>query len=894
MRACLFFMTPERKRLDEDHSRTANWRRWGTYLPERQWGTVREDYSADGNAWAYLNHDDAPARTYRWGEDGLLGWCDRQCRLCFSFAFWNGKDAMLKERLFGLDNHEGNHGEDVKEVYYYQDATPTNSYVRALYRYPQAAFPYEALRAENGRRQYCDREYEIEETGVFDEGRYWDLSIEYAKGAPGDICIRLTAKNCGPETARLHILPTLWFRNTWAWGRVDEFSKRKPTMKLVGPNQLETLHDTLGHHNYELVTAPGDVKPVWMFTENESNSLRLFGVPNRTPFVKDAFHRHVIHNEKLAINPAHTGTKSAVWLQAELAPGAETRVELRLTRIDMQHGKKQRDPFAQILTARRVECDSFYRDVLGPLEPEEARIAREAYAGLLWTKQFYHYVIPYWLKGDPGQVPPPPSHAHIRNMDWRHFFARDILSIPDKWEYPWFAAWDLAFHMLPMAHLDPDFAKSQLLLLLREWYMHPNGQMAAYEWNFGDVNPPVHAWAVWRVYKITAVDGVRDMDFLERGFQKLLLNFTWWVNRKDPGGRNVFGGGFLGLDNIGVFDRSKPLPGGGDLEQADGTAWMAFYCLTMLSMALELARERPAYEDIASKFLEHFVAISDASNALSDDGLWDEKDGFYYDRWRAGGVTAAMRVRSMVGLLPLIAVEVLDEATIHSLKGFRSRFEWFQINRPDLARHITHDEHGRILLAMPSRARLERVLARLFDPDEFLGSCGIRSLSKAHGADPFVLKTGGEEHVVGYEPGESQSWMFGGNSNWRGPIWFPVNYLLLEALLRYDHFYGNNLKVQFPTGSGKPVRLHEAALKIGQRLVNIFTPDSNGKRPFQGRMADLYEKLGWQDDLLYHEYFHGDTGEGLGAAHQTGWTALVCRLIEKLPQKTKAKPKKSV
>lgn len=879
--------TAEHRRLAEDRTRTANWRRWGTYLSERQWGTVREDYSADGNAWSSFSHQDAIARAYRWGEDGLLGWCDRQSRLNFTFAFWNGHDPILKERLYGLNNQEGNHGEDVKEIYYYLDATPTHSYAKALYRYPQSAFPYDRLREENARRGYGDPEFEIIDTGIFDEHRYWNCEIEYAKGAPGDIAIRLTLTNAGPEAAEIHVLPTLWFRNTWDWGRIDEFSKNKPELNKVDGDSVECVHDTLGRHRFTLIGHEAETVE-WLFTENMTNLQRLYGATNPSPFVKDAFHRRVIEGDTRAVNPELVGTKVAPWLKLKVPAGGTTRVDLRLTNVEAQHGERERVPFEQIFLDRIAEANEFYGSILTGLQADDARISRQSYAGLLWTKQFYHYIVPDWLEGDPSQPPPAPSHATIRNADWPHFFARDILSMPDKWEYPWFAAWDLAFHMLPMARIDPDFAKAQLLVLLREWYLHPNGQIPAYEWNFGDVNPPVHAWAVWRVYKISEARGHRDLDFLERGFQKLLLNFTWWVNRKDPDGRNIFGGGFLGLDNIGVFDRSKPLPGGGELEQADATAWMGFYCLTMLSMAIELAAERPAYEDIASKFFEHFVAISDASNALDGEGLWDEADGFYYDRWRSGGKTAPMRVRSMVGLLPLIAVEVLNEDRIRDLPGFRNRLDWFLNNRPDLAKHITWcarrecEGHGRLmLLAMPSENRLRRVLERLFDEAEFLSPHGIRSLSKAHAENPFVLQADGEKHCVGYEPGESQSWMFGGNSNWRGPVWFPVNYLLIEALERYDHFYGDTLEVEMPAGSGHHVRLREAAREVGQRLTSIFRPNSTGWRPFMGNHCSKRVKLGWQEELLFHEYFHGDNGAGLGASHQTGWTALVSRVLDK-------------
>jgi hypothetical protein len=874
----------EELRLEEDRLRTHNWKRWGPYLAERQWGTVREDYSPDGEAWKHFPFEHSRSRAYRWGEDGLLGWCDRQCRLCFAPALWNGHDPILKERLFGLANHEGNHGEDVKECYHYLRSSPTHSYASALYKYPQAAFPYDQLRAANRARGYGDPEFELADTGVFDGGRTFDLTVEYAKRSPEDTLIRLTATNAGPDAAPLHLLPTFWFRNTWSWDCTHEGCELKPSLTLEPDGTLISRHRTLGTHRITLQAPPGTLRR-WLFAENETNTERLYGQPNTSPHPKDAFHDAVVHGRADAVH-ASRGTKAAPWIVLNLAPGASAEVWIRLAAEDEAAALPGFEGAAELLTLRRDECEAHTALRLpAGCTPEEAEVIRQARAGLLWSKQFYHYVVDAWLRGDPGQPPPPPGHASVRNQDWDHFFARDVLSMPDTWEYPWFAAWDLAFHMVPFAEIDPDFAKNQLLLLLREWYLHPNGQIPAYEWNFADVNPPVHAWAVWRVYKITGARGCRDTRFLERAFLKLLLNFNWWVNRKDPSGRHIFSGGFLGLDNIGVFDRSKPLPGGGHLEQADGTAWMGFYCLTMLSIALELAQTRPAYEDIASKFFEHFVAICDAMNTLGGYGLWDDTDGFYYDILRIDGHhPQPMRIRSMVGLLPLCAVEILQEDHIDCLPGFRTRLDWFLEHNAELARHITRSPHpGRhdLLLSLPSRNKLLRLLPRVFDEAEFLSPHGIRSLSKAHERAPFIFRHDGYEACVAYLPGESDSWLFGGNSNWRGPVWFPVNYLLIEALERYHHFYGDTLQIEFPTGSGDTIPLDQAAARIGDRLASLFLPGPGGRRPCHGADPRYATDPRWRDLLLFHEYFHGDTGKGLGANHQTGWTALVTRLIRR-------------
>ena len=877
----------EANRLAEDERRVTNWKRWGPYLSERQWGTVREDYSADGNVWGYFPHDHARSRVYRWGEDGLLGITDRQCRLCFALALWNGRDPILKERLFGLTGPEGNHGEDVKECYYYLDSTPTHSYLKALYKYPQRAFPYEDLVRENAHRGKGDPEYELVDTGAFDADRYFDVLAEYAKASAEDILIRLTVFNRGPKDAPLHILPTLWFRNTWSWGRQGEgYSPERPAIVRAGLTAVHATHPSFGEYRLDVEPA-GDTPVELLFTENETNLARLYGADNPAPYVKDAFHRRVIDGEAGAVNPAGRGTKAAAWYRLPIPAGSSVTVRLRLRRAEGKLPAPFGAGFDQVFAARIREADEFYLTRFpAHVTAEERNVLRQGYAGHLWRKQFYHYVVRDWLPGDPSQPVPPAGHLAGRNAEWTHLFNRDVISMPDKWEYPWFAAWDLAFHMIPFARIDPHFAKEQLILFLREWYMHPNGQIPAYEFAFSDVNPPVQAWAVWRVYKQTGARGKRDRLFLERAFQKLLLNFTWWVNRKDPEGRNLFAGGFLGLDNIGVFDRSRPLPTGGHLEQADGTAWMAFYCNTMLSMALELASEDPAYEDIASKFFEHFIGIADAINTLGGSGLWSEDDGFYYDQLHIDGLQIPLSVRSLVGVLPLIAVEVLDESTIEQLPGFRRRMQWFLDNRPDLARHISFmlpkaDEGGmHRLLSIPSRPRLERVLRYLLDETEFLSPHGIRSVSRIHAERPYRFEAGGETYSVDYVPGESTTGLFGGNSNWRGPIWFPINYLVVEALERYYHFYGDDLTVECPVGSGRRMNLRQVAQELARRLSTLVLPGPDGRRPCHGDDPRYASDPHWKDLVLFHEYFHGDTGRGFGASHQTGWTALVLRAIE--------------
>jgi hypothetical protein len=876
----------ERTRLRQDAARELNWKRWGPYLSGRQWGTVREDYSAGGTSWDYFPHDHARSRAYRWGEDGLLGLCDRECRLCFGLALWNGRDPILKERLFGLTGEDGNHGEDVKEEYFFLDATPTHSYLRALYKYPQAEFPYERLVEENRRRGRHEPEFELADTGAFADGRYFDVTVEYAKAAPDDVLVRITVSNRGPDPATLHVLPQLWFRNTWSWGRDGEAYPPRPRLAAEGDARIGAGHATLGRFVLDAAPGPGGRAPELLFTGNETDFHRLYGTPNPDPWVKDAFHARVVRGETGAVNPAREGTKAAAWYVLELPARGEAVLKLRLADAASAAGTPFGPAFDETFLTRRHECDEFHAGVIpAQLGEDDRNVARQAYAGLVWNRQFYHYVVSEWLEGDPSQPPPPPGRAEGRNHEWRHLYNRDVISMPDTWEYPWYAAWDLAFHAVAFARIDPEFAKQQLLLFTREWYMHPNGQLPAYEWALDDVNPPVHAWAAWRVYKMSGPRGKRDRLFLERVFQKLLLNFTWWVNRKDEEGDNLFSGGFLGLDNVGIFDRSKPLPGGGRLEQADGTAWMAFYCGTLLSIALELASEDAAYEDVASKFFEHFVAIADSMNHFGGSGLWDEADGFYYDRLRQGGGTTPLKLRSAVGLLPLIAVEVLEQDVVDRLPGFRRRLQWFLDNRADLARHIAYfdrgDGHRHRLLAIPSRERLERVLRVMLDPDEFLSPYGIRSLSRAYAAAPYELALDGQRYRVEYSPEESTTALFGGNSNWRGPVWFPLNFLLLEALERYDYFYGDGLQVECPARSGRFMSLREVASDLALRLTRLFVPGPDGRRPFAGSDRRWTDDPHWRSLVLFHEYFSGETGRGLGASHQTGWTALVTRCLEK-------------
>ncbi|MEW4455648.1 glucosidase [Bremerella sp. JC817] len=883
----------ERLSSEAQREKGANWRRWGPYLAERQWGTVRES-TAESDPWLNFTHEEATWRTYRWGEDGLLGMCDRQCRLCFGLALWNENDPILKERLFGLTGPEGNHGEDVKEAYYYLDSTPTHSYMRALYKYPQAEFPYQHLREENARRSRQEPEYELTDTGIFDEKRYFDVQAEYAKATAEDVLIRITISNRGPEDAPLHFLPTWWFRNTWAWGPTLEKPEKKPSLTLVGPDEVEVKHETLGQYRIYVDAGPDGEQPTWMFTENETNTWRFEDPNSRRPSCKDAFHLSVVEEVDGVVNPTPSGTKAAPHFKCVVPAGQAVQFRLRLAPIDDLPVQPFGASFDDAFDQRIDEANRYAKSRVAPgLSVEEQMILRQADAGLLWTKQFYHYVIPRWLesKNNPkkDQAHPMPGQPSPRNADWGHLYNRNIISMPDKWEYPWYAAWDSAFHLIPFAKIDPFFAKDQAILFLREWYMHPNGQLPAYEWNFSDVNPPVHAWACWRVYQMTAAEGMPDRVFLERVFQKLLLNFTWWVNRKDIRGKHVFSGGFLGLDNIGIFDRSKPLPTGGHLEQADGTAWMAYFCSSMLSIAFELADGNPAYEDMASKFFEHYVSIAEAMNSLDGTGLWDEEDGFYYDHLHLNGRSIPLKIRSIVGLIPLLTVDVLFDRTMEKLPEFRKRMEWFLKFRPELAKFMTYMEHepngsdeGRRLLAIPTKERLLRMLRYLLDEDEFLSAYGIRSLSKYHEQHPFEYELNGEKLCVQYQPAESDSGLFGGNSNWRGPIWFPLNYLIIEALERYHQFYGNTMRVECPARSGKYMNLQEVADEIRKRLSKLFLANAEGDRPSYCRSDVLLSDPNWRDLVLFYEYFDAETGKGLGASHQTGWTALISPILDTL------------
>lgn len=881
--------SPEWRRLKEDASRKKNWKRWGPYLAERQWGTVREDYSAKGEVWDYFTYEQAVSRAYRWGEDGILGITDRQCRLCFALTLWNEKDDILKERLYGLTGPQGNHGEDVKELYYYLDSTPTHSYFKALYKYPQNKFPYQQLIDENRRRSYLDAEYELWDTSLFDDNHYFDVFVEYAKGSPNDILIRIHLINRGPEEAPLHFLPTLWFRNTWIWGCEHEGCTLKPRIEKNNETSLKTDHEKLDRFIFAAEAGPDGESPDWLFTENETNTRRLWGKDNYTPYVKDAFHEYIIQGKKETINPDGVGTKAAAHYRLNIHPGEDITLQFRLFSEDERPKTYFGEEFKKTFQKLKNEADDFYAEIIPDrLSPAEKAVQRQAYAGMLWTKQFYHYSVKDWLQGDPEIATPPQSRWNGRNKNWQsNLFNRDVISMPDKWEYPWYAAWDLAFHMIPFARIDPNFAKEQLDLILREWYMHPNGQIPAYEFNFDDVNPPVHAWACWRIYKMTGPRGKRDVNFLARVFHKLLINFTWWVNLKDPQGNNLFSGGFLGLDNIGVFDRSKTFQMGGHLDQADGTAWMAFYCSTMLAIALELAHHDRTYENVASKFFEHFVAIADAINTLGGNGLWDEEDGFYYDELQIDGNMLPLRVRSMVGLVPLFAVGILDDSIINELPGFKKRMNWFLNHRKDLSRHISYMEHeagdsGHYLLAIPSHQKLERVFRYLLNEDEFLSPYGVRSLSKIHENRPYTLSIGDDTHTVRYIPAESDSGLFGGNSNWRGPIWFPLNYLLIESLEIYHHYYGDSFKVECPVGSDRWLNLCEVSKELSKRLCSLFLPDHQGRRPSHGEVRQYADDPHFKKLILFYEYFHGDNGRGIGASHQTGWTGLVAKLLEDL------------
>jgi hypothetical protein len=874
---------PETRRLDEDAARQKNWKRWGPYLAERAWGTVREDYSADGSAWTYFPHDHARSRAYRWGEDGIAGICDRHQFICFALAFWNGRDPILKERLFGLSGPEGNHGEDVKEYYYYLDSTPTHSYMKCLYKYPQAEYPYAWLVAENGRRGRDAPEFELIDTGIFDTNRYFDVVTEYAKASVDDVLIRVTAHNRGPEAATLHLLPTIWYRNTWSWGLGARRQRLWAADTRPGQRAIDLDSEYYGRRRFH---AEGE--PELLFTENETNFPRLFGVAGESAYVKDAFHERVVHGRMDAVNPDRRGSKAAAIYVLDAPAGGSASVRLRLS-SDLSIAEPFGPEFEETFKLRIAEADQFYA---GFASPEVSRdgwlVQRQAAAGMLWSKQFYHYDVSRWLKGDPSEPTPPSQRWHGRNHDWTNLYNADVISMPDKWEYPWYAAWDLAFHCVTLAIIDPDFAKQQLVLLLREWYMHPNGQLPAYEWAFGDVNPPLHAWAAWRVFKIDQKRrGVGDRAFLERVFLKLLLNFTWWVNRKDASGRNVFEGGFLGLDNIGVFDRSAPLPTGGTIQQSDATSWMGMYCLNMAGIALQLAVDDPAYEDVASKFFEHFAYICRAMNDIGGSGieLWNEQDGFFYDvLLMPDGRQFPLKVRSMVGLIPLFAVETLESELVDRFPGFKKRMQWFLENRPELSDYIeTQTVEGtrvRRLLALVNKTRLRSVLRYLLDENEFLSPYGVRALSRYHRDHPYKLNFAGHEYRVDYEPAESTSGTFGGNSNWRGPVWFPVNYLIIESLQKFHHFLGDGFQVEFPTGSGRMRHLWDVAGEISRRLSRIFLQDGDGRRAVFGGAEKFQTDPHFRDLILFYEYFHGDNGAGLGASHQTGWTGLVAKLIQ--------------
>ncbi len=868
----------EHQRLADSEAGKADWRAWGPYLSERAWGTVREDYSPNGTAWDYFPHDHARSRAYRWNEDGLAGFSNNYQNLCLSIALWNEQDPILKERLFGVTGPEGNHGEDVKEYYFYLDGTPSHSYMKMLYKYPQVAYPYSLLAGENRRRSKGDPEFELIDAlwKDFEANRYFDVFVEYAKAAEEDILCRVTVINRGPDPAPIHVLPHFWYRNIWSWG----YGKARPEITATGQTSARTIDSHLGDR-YWYVQAAGDAGPELLFTENETNGERLYDWPNGTPYVKDSINDAVVDGLTDRVNPDRKGSKAAAHYNTTLAPGESFIVATRFS--DRPHD----DPFVDfdpVFEQRIEEADAFYATVQKPgLRDDERRVQRQAFAGLMWTKQFYHYSVELWLDGDPDMPPPPERRKSGRNSDWGHLYNLDIISMPDKWEYPWFAAWDLAFHCLPIAMIDPDWAKRQLILMLRERYMHPNGQIPAYEWAFGDVNPPVHAWAAWRVYKIDRnLTGKADTAFLERIFHKLLLNFTWWVNRKDADDNNVFQGGFLGLDNIGVFDRSRPLPTGGHIEQADGTAWMGMYCLNMLAISLELARTNPAYQDVASKFFEHFIYIAHAINHL---GLWDEEDGFFYDVLHlSNNQQIPIKLRSFVGLIPLFAVETLEPDLLDLLPDFRARMEWFIEYRPQLVDNIASltdpGYGGRRLLSIVSREQLGRILPRMLDESQFLSDYGLRSLSRQYAAEPYTFSFDGHTANVTYQPAESDSGLFGGNSNWRGPIWFPINYLMIESLQKFHHYCGESFKTELPRYSGNQVNLDVVAADLSRRLNRLFLRDADDHRPCLGHESYFQDDPYWRDYIWFYEYFHGDNGRGVGASHQTGWTALVAKLIQ--------------
>jgi hypothetical protein len=885
----------EEKRLEEARLAEKEWKLWGCYLSERAWGTVREDYSSDGSAWNYFPFEHAASKAFRWNEDGIAGICDKKQRICFAVSLWNGQDKILKERLYGLGGNEGSHGEDVKEYYFYLDNTPTHSYMKFLYKYPQEEFPYEKLREENAKRDKSQPEYELMNTGVFDEDKYFDVFVEYAKANAEDICIKITAFNRGRETAPLHILPTVWFRNRWSW--YEKAEKARMEEVRIDTENLSLVHLSEEKRGDYFFVCEGAER--LLFTENETNFEKIYGGKNNSSFVKDGIDDFVINNKKNAVNPKQTGTKAAAHYVFDIAPQSSETIYLRLSKSEPSASAgglnlpKSSGNFIkeceEIFVARKKEADEFYREIIpNDLSEDAKNVMRQSLAGMLWSKQFYHYVIKSWLEGDGKFSAPPKERLNGRNSEWKHLYNDDIISMPDKWEYPWYAAWDLAFHCISLALVDSEFAKHQLILLLREWYQHPNGQIPAYEWAFSDVNPPVHAWAALRVYQIEAKRrGAADRDFLEKVFHKLLLNFTWWVNRKDAEGNNVFEGGFLGLDNIGVFDRNTKLPDGAILEQSDGTSWMAMFCLNMLAIALELAKDDKVYEDVASKFFEHFVYISDAMNNVGteDTKLWNERDGFYYDVMHLKNHrNIPLRLRSMVGLIPLFAVETIEDKWLDDLPEFKKRTEWFLKNRSDLTDDIAcmqePGRENRRLLAIVTKEQLRSVLRYMLSENEFLSDYGIRALSRYYKNNPYVFEAGEMRHEVEYEPAESRTGMFGGNSNWRGPIWFPVNYLLIEALQKFDFYYGESFKVEFPTGSERMLTLWEVSQELSKRLSNIFLKDAEGNRAVYGNDKKFQIDEHWRDYVLFYEYFHGDKGCGLGASHQTGWTGLIAKLLQ--------------
>lgn len=880
--------TAEHKRLANYRDRTGNWKNWGPYLSERSWGTVREDYSANGDAWNYFPHEQARSRIYRWNEDGLLGISDRDQYFCFALSLWNGQDPFLKERFFGVSGKESPKGEDVKEYYFYLDNTPTHSYMKALYKYPQKRFPYEQLITKNQQLALDQSEYELLDTGIFEENRYFDVFVTYAKADQNDILIKIEIFNRGPEAAECTILPTFWFRNIWCWGYPEgpmrDLHHSKPQLMQIpsesGSSAIMAQHPEGGNYYFY-----ADQAQELLFTENETNRELLYGVPNSSPYVKDAFHRYIVHDQKEAVNPQKKGTKAAALFREKI-PAGKSRVH-RL-RISRQNKTQPFDQFDKIIQERLSEADQFYLSVQpGHLTEELKQIQRQAFAGMLWSKQLYYLDMEQWLEGDVGLPIPPEERKEGRNSKWQHLFNFDIISMPDKWEFPWYASWDLSFHTISLGLIDPDFAKRQLILMTREWYMHPNGQLPSYEWNFGDVNPPVHAWAAWRLYKIEAkMTGKADREFLESIYHKLLLNFTWWVNKKDIEGNNIFQGGFLGMDNISLFDRSSPVPIGGYIDQADGTAWMSFYCILMMKIAMELSKEEAIYQDAASKFFEHFLRIATAmvKRGGSNISLWDEQDGFFYDLLHLPNEVIPLRVRSLVGLLPLFAVETIDPDLIERMPILKQRMDWFISKRPQYVTTMscveTPGAGHRRLLSILTENHLRSVLRYMLDEEEFLSPYGIRSLSKFHLNHPYIYKTNGETYKIDYQPGESTTWFYGGNSNWRGPIWFPINYLIIESLQKFHRYYGDAFQVEFPTGSNHYMNLDQVATELSKRLISLFQRDAKGRRPIYGDEKIFQEDPYWKDYLLFNEYFHGETGKGLGASHQTGWTGLVTKLIQ--------------